>query len=133
MPFLDTNIFLRLILDDHPEFSPKAEAYFERIARREMAVRTSDIVIFETVFTLERSYKLSKDHIQEAILAFLSLPGIILPGKRRYRGVFDYYVRLNLPFADAYHAVLMESLNMSEIATFDEEFDRIPGLKRISL
>ncbi len=55
----------------------------------------------------------------------------MLPGKRRFRKVFDLYVDLNLPFADAYHAVLMEQLKLNTIVSFDGDFNRIPGLKRI--
>ncbi len=47
--------------------------------------------------------------------------------------VFHLYVEENLPFADAYHAVLMRRLGLTEIATFDKHFDRIEGLERTAL
>ncbi len=59
------------------------------------------------------------------------MPGIVLPGKRRFRHVFDLYVRLNIAFADAYHVVLMDQLGLEEIVTFDREFDRVPRIKRV--
>jgi predicted nucleic acid-binding protein len=65
------------------------------------------------------------------LLPLLELPGVVLPGKRRLRRVFDYYVNNNLSFADAYHAVLAQDLNLSEMVSFDRGFDRIPGLRRI--
>jgi predicted nucleic acid-binding protein len=40
------------------------------------------------------------------------------------------YVDLNLPLADAYHAVLMTHLNTTDIVSFDHHFDRIPGIVR---
>lgn len=131
MPFLDTNILLRHLLADHPQQSPKATALLTRIERGELRVRTADTVIFEAVFTLERHYRRPKAEIREALLPLIELPGIVLPGKRRFRRVFDRYVGLNLPFADAYHAVLMEHLKLSEIVTFDQNFDAIPGIKRV--
>lgn len=131
--FLDTNIFLRHLLQDHPKQSPKATAYLARVERGEFQVRTSDTVIFETVFTLQRQYRQSKAKIREVLLPLIELPGIVLPGKRRFRKVFDLYVDLNLPFADAYHAVLMEHLKVDKIATFDKEFDRVLGIKRVQL
>jgi predicted nucleic acid-binding protein len=42
-------------------------------------------------------------------------------------------VEQNLPFADAYHAVLMEQLNLTEIVTFDTDFDKIKGITRVKL
>jgi predicted nucleic acid-binding protein len=52
---------------------------------------------------------------------------------RRYRKVFSLYVDSNLPFADAYHAVLMEHLNLTEIVSFDTDFDKIKGITRVKL
>ena len=45
----------------------------------------------------------------------MQLPGIVLPGKRRFGQVFDLYVDLNVSFADAYHAALMQRLKLEEI------------------
>src|SRR5579859_4320725 len=100
-PFLDTNILLRHLLDDHPNHSPRAKAYLTRIEQGEIRVRTSDTVIFETVFTLQRRYRSSRSEIRDNLLPLIELPGVDLPGKRAYRKVFDLYVNLNIPFADA--------------------------------
>ena len=131
MPFLDTNILLRHLLDDHPEQSPRATAYLARVERGEVQAQLSDLVIFETVFTLQRHYHQPKVKIREVLLPLIELPGMLLRGKRHFREVFDLYVELNLPFADAYHAVLMKRRKLNEIVTFDAEFDRILGLHRL--
>ncbi|MER3458809.1 MAG: PIN domain nuclease [Chloroflexota bacterium] len=128
--FLDTNILLRHLLQDHPEQSPKATAYLARIERGEFKARIADTVVFEAVFTLQRHYHQPKAKIRDALLPLIELPGIILPGKRHLREVFDLYVDLNLPFTDAYHAVLMGRLKLDEIVSFDTEFDRVPGITR---
>lgn len=130
IPFVDTNIFLRHLCQDHPEHSPRATAYLERIEQGELKVRIADTVVFETVFTLEKLYKQPKAAIRDALLPLLELPGIMLPGKHRMPKVFTYYVDLNISFADAYHAVLAEHLKLSEIVSFDRGYQRIPGLKR---
>lgn len=130
LPFLDTNILLRHLLRDVPEQSMRCTAYLDRIERGELKVRTADTVIFEVVFTLQRTHKRPRVDIAAALLPLIELPGIVLPNKRRFRQVFDLYVRLNIAFADAYHAVLMEGLRLTEVVTFDREFDRIPGIVR---
>ncbi len=128
--FLDSNVLLRHLLADHPEQSPRATEYLSRVERGEIEVHTTDTVVFEVVFTLERSYCQPKQAISDALLALLELPGINLPGKRRYRRAFDLYVQHSLPFADAYHAAVMESLGITEVISFDRHFDRIPGITR---
>ncbi|MEX0617120.1 MAG: PIN domain-containing protein [Candidatus Woykebacteria bacterium] len=131
LEFLDTNIFLRHLLGDHSVQSPRATAYLLSVEQGEVKVRVSDTVIFETVFTLQRHYGYPKAAIRDNLLPLIDLHGVILPAKMRLRSVFDLYVEQNLPFADAYHAVLMESLKLSRIVSFDKEFDKIEGIERI--
>ena len=130
-PFLDTNVFLRHLRGDHPDFSPRATALLRRIEQGSLKVRTADTVVFETVFTLERVYKQSKEAIRDAFLPLIELPGMVLPGKRRFRQVFTYYVERNISFADAYHAVLTESLRLRQIVSFDRDFDRVRTVSRV--
>src|SRR3972149_11922196 len=130
VPFLDTNIFLRHLLQDHPEQSPRCTAYLARIEQGHVKARIAETVVFETVFPLQRQYGHTKAAIRDNLLPLLELPGIVLPGKRRLRQAFDLYVDLNLPFADAYYVALMRQLGLEEIVSFDGEFDRVPGLRR---
>lgn len=130
-PFLDTNVFLRHLRQDHDDFSPRATAFLARVERGELKVRTADTVIFETVYTLQHSYRQAKADIRTAFVPLIELPGIVLPGKRRFRRVFTYYVDKNISFADAYHAAVMEGLKLKVIVSFDREFDRIPTIQRI--
>ena len=130
LPFLDTNVLMRHLVRDDPDHSPRATAYLERIERGELRVRIADTVVFETAFLLERRYKQPKSAVRDALLPLLELPGIVLPSKRRLRRVFAYYVDYNISFADAYHAVLAESLGLDGVISFDRGYDRIPGLKR---
>lgn len=131
LSFLDTNVLVRHLTQDNARHSPRASAFMREIALGHQRVRLADTVIFETVFLLERSYKHPKAQIRANVLPLLSLPGIVLPDKERFRRVFDHYVNLNVSFADAYHAVLMEDEGITDIVTFDREFDRVPRIKRI--
>ena len=103
-----------------------------------MVVRLSDIVVFEVVFTLQRRYPQPKGLIRERLLPLLELPGLVLPGlvlpgKQRFRKAFALYAERNISFADAYHAVLMQQLKISQVVSFDSfdsDFDRVAGITR---
>jgi predicted nucleic acid-binding protein len=41
------------------------------------------------------------------------------------------YAELNISFVDAYHAALMKRLGLTDIVTFDRQFDRVPGVSRL--
>lgn len=130
--FLDTNIFLRHLTNDEPTGrSPQATQYFAAVERGQRKARITDTVIFEVVFTLQKRYHNSKQDIQQALLPLIELPNILLPRKRKYREVFHLYVHKNLPFADAYYAVLMKELHLTEIFSFDPDFDKVEGITRI--
>jgi predicted nucleic acid-binding protein len=129
--FLDTNILLRHLLQDVPHQSPRATALIRRIEAGEVRVLLTETVVFETVFSLQRTYKRMPQAIREALLPLLELPGVSLPRKGRFRQAFTRYVDQNLPFADAYHAALMSDLGLREIYSFDEDFDRISGITRL--
>lgn len=128
--FLDTNILLRHLRRDDPVLSPKATEILASIERGEILAHTSDIVVFEAVFTLQSSYKVPREQIAAALLPLIELPGIVLPGKRQYRKVFDLYLNLSLGFADCYHLVLMQRLGLTEVLSFDADFDKVAEVRR---
>lgn len=129
--FLDTNILVRYFTNDEPEMARAALAPMEKIERGEERVVTSPIVIFETVFLLERHYKVSKAEIHEKVGDVLALRSLQLPEKTLCLQALDLYIEKNIAFADAYHAIWMQARGVTDIYSFDREFDRIAGLHRI--
>jgi predicted nucleic acid-binding protein len=129
-PFLDTNVLLSHFLQEDPIQGAKATALVQRIHDGDLSVQTTDIVIFETVFTLQRVFRLARTEIAAALLSLLELPGIILPGKGLYNRVFELYLSTGAGFAGCYHAVLMQRLGIDEVLSFDRDFDRLPGIVR---
>ncbi len=130
-PLLDTSVLLRHFTGDNADHSPRASALVARISAEEVVVRITDQVIFEAAFTLERTYKIPKSEIRDALLDFIDLPAVVLPGKQLWPKIFDLYARTSLSIVDAYHAVTMERLGITEIISFDKDFDRIPGITRV--
>ncbi|MGH2409738.1 MAG: PIN domain-containing protein [Chloroflexota bacterium] len=131
MPFLDTNVLLRHLLHDVPGQSERASTYIGEIALGSRKARIADTVILEAVFVLQRTYKVPKQEIADALLSLIDLPGIVLPRKRLFRTAFDYYASLNISFGDAYHAALMQSLHIDEVISFDRDFDRLADITRL--
>ena len=128
--FLDTNILLRHLLGDVPEQSPRASALLKRVEAGHR-VRITESIVFEVVFTLQRTYKKSRQEIYDNLLPILELPGITLPGKAIIREAFRLFIQTPLSIIDAYHAALMVDLGMTEIYSFDPHFDRAPGITRL--
>ncbi len=131
--FLDTNILLRYLTGDDPA---KAVASLRLLSRLEQGVETvvtTDVVIAETVFSLQsrRRYGLSKARIRELVEPIIAVPGLKLPRKGLYARAFDLYCQKNINFADAYNAAYMESAGLTEVYSYDSDFDRIEGIVRV--
>jgi predicted nucleic acid-binding protein len=129
--FLDTNILLRYFTKDDEDKARKALALLQRIERREERVETSLPVIFETVFTLQRYYRVARPRIKELLLPILRLRGLRLPSKNLCIAALDLYVQNNVSFADAFTAAYMKACGMTEVYSFDTDFDKIEGITRL--
>ncbi len=132
MRFIDTNIFIRHLTNDHPVHSPACFALIQRIEQGTLTAWTSDLVISEVVFVLasKQLYGLPRAEIRDLLLPLINLSGIKLPHKRMYQRVFDLYANLPIDYADAYNAALMESRGEIEVYSYDVDFDRIQGIVR---
>jgi len=129
--FLDTNILLRHVLQDNPDQSSRCSRLIETIERNERAVRIADTVVFETVFTLEKTYRAERADIGDALLPILGLPEVVLPGKRVYLEVFALWIaNAGLSFADCYHLCLTKQLGLPTILSFDRKMNRLASVSR---
>lgn len=129
--FLDTNILLRYLLRDNEQMAERAFNLLMRVERGEEKVITSSLVIFETIFTLQRFYKVPRQQIKEHILPIIALRGIHLPDKSVFYKALDLYVTKNISFADAYNAAYMMSEEVFNIYSWDKDFDKIDGITRL--
>jgi len=134
--FREANIFFpSLVATTSPEteaMQDEATALFEAIERGKEGVTTSEAVLAEVAFVLApRQYCLSAD--AAAYLALLiQLPGLTLSRgqKHRYLRAIDIWVITpTLGFVDALTVALVEDSPI-ELATFDADFDTVPGIAR---
>ena len=132
LPFVDANVFLRHLLQDNLEQSPGASSLIEAIERRERRVQTTDMVIFEVVYVLQKLYGRDRADIADGIGALVSLPAIVLSNRRLYPTTLERYVaHRGLSFADAFHSVLVQRELGGNLLSFDHDFDRFEGITRI--
>ena len=129
--FIDTNVFLRYLTEDDPTKAERCLALLQRIERGEERALTSPLVIFEVVFTLQRSYKLPKAEVRELVTPIIELRALHIPGKHLFYRAFDLYVEQNISFADAYNAVYMDAHDADEVYSYDAEFDRVTRINRV--
>lgn len=138
MIFLDANYFLRYLV--HPAtpklraMSETARALFEAVERDEEEITTTEVVLHEVAYVLasKAHYDRPVADITTGLRTILRLPGFHLARgqKRLYLralDLWDAYPRLG--FADSIVAAAVE-LQGIPLATFDTDFDRLPGVTR---
>jgi len=131
-PFVDTNVFLRYLLGDYEPHSQVAAELIEEAAKGSQCLSTSATVVFESMFTLTKTYKIGRDAAAQGLREILELESIVIADKAALIHAFDLFaVFKQLSFADCYHAALSLEHNNGEIYTFDKEFRRIPGITRL--
>lgn len=130
-PLLDTNVLLRHITGDHAELTPRARAFIGRVQAGEISVRISDQAVFETAHTMMGMYRATREDVRDAVLPFIRLPNVLIQRKSQWDDVFALFLSTPLSLVDSYHVVLMSRLRITEIVSFDRDFDRVPGITRI--
>ncbi len=131
MRFIDTNVFLRYLTTDDPEKSKNSLELLEKIENGEEKATTSALVIFETIFTLEHSYKVSRSDILQFLEPILNLKGLSLENKSTFIEALKIYSRETFSFADAFNVAVMKRIGIKEIYSYGRDFDKIDGIKRI--
>lgn len=129
--FLDTNVLLRYLSRDDDEKARCALNLLRRLELGKEKAVISPLVIFETVFTLQKLYRTPRSQIRDALRDILSLRGLQLPNKQIYVRALELYARENISFADAFHVAYMASRGIAEIYSWDTDFDHIEGLTRV--
>lgn len=131
--FLDANIFLRHLLNDHPDQSPKCLALFEAIENGTARGWTTDMVIAEIVWVLSgHPYRVDRETIAGWLRDLVYLPNLKVEHRNRLDHAFYLYTSTPIDFIDAYNAAfIIRRYGPTKLYSFDAHFDRVPDLTRI--
>lgn len=131
MRFVDTNIFLRFLINDDPQKTDACEALFKKAVAGEEILFTTDMVIAEIIWVLESYYEVNKKDVREMVEKILNTENLICPGKEILINALALYEEKNIDFIDAYNAFSIRVEGVNELYSYDKHYDRITWLKRI--
>ncbi len=107
---------------------------FQRVRSGQEEVTTCEAVIAEILFVLcsPRQYHLSHDEASARLRPLLTLSHLTLPAKRVYLRALDIFAaQPTLDFEDALIIAHMERHKLTELYSYDRDFDGAPGITRI--
>ncbi len=135
MRFLDTNVILRYLTRDDEEKAQSCYQLFQRVNRGEEILLTCEAIVAEVVYVLgspRAGYRLKREEIHARLVPILMLRGLRLPQKQIYINALNIYASSSsFDFEDALAVAHMQQTGITEIISYDKDFDSIPGIHRI--
>lgn len=128
--FVDTNVFLRVLTEDDPVTALRCRRLFEQAVAGAMFLETSDLVIAEIVWTLLSYYGLSKRAVIQKVGQILNTPNLSVSNHDVLVEALVLWGRFGCDFIDAYNAALMQRRGVSDVVSYDRDFDAIPVVRR---
>jgi predicted nucleic-acid-binding protein len=126
---LDTNILVRYLAQDDPIQSLRATEIIERRLTEENPGFVSIVAMVETVWVLDRAYRLAANEIAAAVERILQIDVFVVENEQE---VFSAMIALKEghgSFADAVIAALGTRAGCSGTLTFDQKALRLPGFE----
>ena len=121
---LDTNVLVRIVMDDPQE--PRQCALARALVETQTRARVSVIVFAETLWVLSRRYRVRREDIAHVALGILDHPKLRVDEAQLLRQALDILVAGDIEFADAL-ALCDAQINACTLHTFDQKLGRTTG------
>jgi predicted nucleic-acid-binding protein len=117
MIYLDTNVVLRYLLEDHAEFFPRS---VELIENNDVYIKNE--VLAEIVYVLHKTYSVSKQDLNTVLIGFLNMDNVYLDSKQVACLAVKIFSERNIDFVDALLCALQKQENIT-VVTFDKRLN----------
>lgn len=115
---LDTNVLLRLFLEDDPAQCERARPFVDAATADEPCL-VNPVVLAEFAWTLARSYKKKRPEVARLIEGVLSMDDLEITYRRAAQGALAAYRAGKADFPDYFLAEINAELGCASTATFD--------------
>jgi predicted nucleic-acid-binding protein len=126
MAAADTNVLLRLLLDDDEGQARSARAF----QRTHAPVFVSHVVLAELAWVLVSVYQFSRERLRAIVEMLLDTDGIMLQEPNAVRVALAGFVSSSADFSDCLILAIAQSVGALPLATFGG-LGRLSGVRRI--
>ncbi len=134
MKCADANIILRFLTGDDPVKAAACLRLMQRLQQGLEEATTSTVIFHEVLYVLSSRahYGLSHPEAAARLKPIVALRGLQVPHKRTVLHALDVYTEHPfLDFGNALSVAEMARLGIEEIISYERDFDRAPGIKRV--
>lgn len=121
MTFIDTNFFLRFLLDDLPNQKDEAVKLFTKASSGQEKLVTNIIVIFEIYWVVKNLYGVKHSLTKQFLTKVCNFSFVYLDNKQIIIKAIENFHKFNYDLEDSYHYYFCQSKNINNIATFDKK------------
>ena len=125
MIFVDTNYFLRFLLQDIQKQHKEAEKLFLEAAEGKLKLFTSLIVVFEIYWVLSSFYKKDKREAVGILDEILSFQFLKIDEKEILSEAIRIYKKNNVSIEDSYNVAFAKGRNAVVFKTFDVKLAKL--------
>jgi predicted nucleic acid-binding protein len=128
--FIDTNIFIRVLVKDNERFFQDCKKLLTLISKGKINAFTSALVLSEVNWVLEGYYQFEKEKVIEGLRGILKLKNLKFVEKFGLPLAVKLYEKYSVKFIDALIASNPKIYKKETIVvSYDKDFDKI-GIKR---
>ncbi len=126
MKFIDTNVFVRILVEDDVELTKKAREFFLSFKNSEDKFLVEDSVLAEVIWvcTSPKLYNQDKREIIDRLIPILENNKIFHPYKASVIFALKKYYDLNLDFVDCLAIAYKETSVVKDVVTFDKKIKK---------
>ena len=126
---VDTNIFLRFLVNDEPQKANRVRRFFEKARDGAYTLFVESFIIAETIYMFSSYFKLPKIEVCKKARSILSLPFLAIEERKELLEALSIYEKHGIDFIDALLFVRTKRKE-AHIASFDSDFDKlVPNLR----
>ena len=124
---IDTNVLLRLLLDDDPEQSARIETWLATLPAQSGGVHLSDVVLAEACWTLASAYQQPKSALLRALHGLLDEPIFSFDDRAAVEQAVQAFDQASCGFPDCLIVARNLSSGCTGTVTFDKRMQTLPG------
>ena len=125
---LDTNVLLRLWLDDDPAQSKRIDALLDAHGGSPGSLMVSDVVLAEALWVLRSAYAQDKAAQCRALKSLLDEPAFAFENRAAVNAALELFEGSTCGFSDCLVVAKHADLGCDFTATFDRRMRQLPGV-----
>ena len=129
---VDTNVLVRLLIEEDAEQTALAVQFFDARSSRDPAF-VSLVVVAELAWVLGRTYKFGHDRVRTVMLGLLETPDVVVERDDIVRWALAYFDHAKIDLADLLIAEVSRQADCPATVTFDRNAaKRISGMELLA-